>query len=268
MVDRGANAIEKLTRATPAVLSFATTPEGSTSSDSPQTVTLGNDGNAALVLSGLSTASSSFTLSGSSTCTSSTNRGKQRLLHHRRELCADGPWQPVDRCRINLGQQPERSGGSAVSPVERHRHAAERDRDSCTGKHQLHSRSDGAIGDGCVSGCDCAKWNGELHHRWRKCCSGNLHGVIFAIDLHSELPDGTLSATTHTITATLASDTDFASASGSAALTVTAIAPTITFTVPNHTYGDAPVTLAATSNSGAAITYSVVSGPATYLDPH
>ncbi len=74
---------------------------------------------------------------------------------------------------------------------------------------------------------------------------------------------GTLSATTHTITATLAADTDFATASGSAALTVTPIAPTITFTVPNHTYGDAPVTLAATSNSGAAIIYSVVSGPAT-----
>ncbi len=73
VVDRGANAIEKLTRATPALLSFATTPEGSTSSDSPQTLTLGNDGNAPLVLSGLSTATTSFTLSGSSTCTSSTN---------------------------------------------------------------------------------------------------------------------------------------------------------------------------------------------------
>ena len=41
------------------------------------------------------------------------------------------------------------------------------------------------------------------------------------------------------------------------------VTPTITFTVPNHTYGDAPFTLAATSNSGAPITYSVVSGPAT-----
>jgi hypothetical protein len=40
-------------------------------------------------------------------------------------------------------------------------------------------------------------------------------------------------------------------------------APTITFTVPNHTYGDAPFTVSATSNSSGAITYSVVSGPAT-----
>src|ERR1017187_6758223 len=40
-------------------------------------------------------------------------------------------------------------------------------------------------------------------------------------------------------------------------------APTISFSVPNHIYGDAPFTVAATSNSSGAITYSVVSGPAT-----
>jgi hypothetical protein len=44
---------------------------------------------------------------------------------------------------------------------------------------------------------------------------------------------------------------------------IVVIAPTITFTVPNHTYGDAPFTVAATSNSSGAITYSLVSGPAT-----
>ena len=47
-------------------------------------------------------------------------------------------------------------------------------------------------------------------------------------------------------------------------LTVKAeILPTITFTVPNHTYGDAPFTVSAASNSTGAITYSLVSGPAT-----
>jgi hypothetical protein len=39
--------------------------------------------------------------------------------------------------------------------------------------------------------------------------------------------------------------------------------PTIAFTVANHTYGDAPFSISATSNSTGAITYSVVSGPAT-----
>jgi hypothetical protein len=48
-----------------------------------------------------------------------------------------------------------------------------------------------------------------------------------------------------------------------ATFTVAGNAPTISFTVPNHTYGDAPITVSATSNSSGAITYSVVSGPAT-----
>ncbi len=40
------------------------------------------------------------------------------------------------------------------------------------------------------------------------------------------------------------------------------IPPTITFTVPNHTYGDPPFTVSATSDSAGAFTYSVISGPA------
>jgi hypothetical protein len=46
-------------------------------------------------------------------------------------------------------------------------------------------------------------------------------------------------------------------------VTVAAVVPTISFTVPNETYGVAPFTVAATSNSTGAINYSVVSGPAT-----
>lgn len=38
--------------------------------------------------------------------------------------------------------------------------------------------------------------------------------------------------------------------------------PAITFSVSDHTYGDAPFTVSATSNSTGAMTYSVVSGPA------
>jgi hypothetical protein len=45
--------------------------------------------------------------------------------------------------------------------------------------------------------------------------------------------------------------------------TATVGTPTISFTVPNHTYGDAPFTVSASSNSTGAFTYTVVSGPAT-----
>jgi hypothetical protein len=48
-----------------------------------------------------------------------------------------------------------------------------------------------------------------------------------------------------------------------ASFTVSAAAPTVTFTVSNQTYGVSPFTVSATSNSAGAITYSVVSGPAT-----
>ena len=72
-------------------------------------------------------------------------------------------------------------------------------------------------------------------------------------------PAGTVSAPTLvTVTAS------YNSSSQQAQVTINPIsAPTITFTVPNHTYGDAPFTVAATSNSPGAIAYSVVSGPAT-----
>jgi len=49
----------------------------------------------------------------------------------------------------------------------------------------------------------------------------------------------------------------------SASFAVSGEAPTITFPVTNKTYGVAPFTVTATSNSPGAITYSVVSGPAT-----
>jgi hypothetical protein len=56
---------------------------------------------------------------------------------------------------------------------------------------------------------------------------------------------------------------NYAAGIQTATFTVAGTAPTITFTVPNHTYGDGPFTVAAISNSSGAFTYSVVSGPAT-----
>jgi hypothetical protein len=82
------------------------------------------------------------------------------------------------------------------------------------------------------------------------------------------IPAGLLALGNDTFTANYtpdsASSSIYSSATGtSSAVTVSPVAPTITFTVPNHIYGDAAFTVAATSNSTGAITYSVVSGPAT-----
>jgi hypothetical protein len=71
-----------------------------------------------------------------------------------------------------------------------------------------------------------------------------------------------LAVGTHTLTATSLADNNYASATGSNTLTVLAL-PTITFSVLNHHTMDASFSVAATSNSPGAFTYSVVSGPAT-----
>ena len=83
---------------------------------------------------------------------------------------------------------------------------------------------------------------------------------------------GTINSSTLTITgvgtvvvaANQTGNTNYAAATQvTQSVVVNPAPPTITFTVPNHTYGDAPFTVSATSNSTGAMTYSVVSGPAT-----
>ncbi len=73
----------------------------------------------------------------------------------------------------------------------------------------------------------------------------------------------TLNVGSHAVAATLAADANYDSTSGTGTLTVTAAAPAIVFSVPDHDASDGPFTVAATSNSGGAFTYSVTGGPAT-----
>ena len=79
----------------------------------------------------------------------------------------------------------------------------------------------------------------------------------------------TISGSTVTLTgagtvvlqASEAADSNYTAATKNATFTVGLATPTITFTVPNQTYGAAPFPVSATSNSTGAFTYSVVSGP-------
>ncbi len=70
---------------------------------------------------------------------------------------------------------------------------------------------------------------------------------------------------THTITANYAGVAGgFAASTGSTSLVVTPLAPNLTFApIPNQTYGTAPFAVSAKSASSGAVTYVVVSGPAT-----
>jgi hypothetical protein len=75
----------------------------------------------------------------------------------------------------------------------------------------------------------------------------------------------TLAAGTNSLTAHYGGDTNYtASVSAAQTVTVTGTSQTITFpAIPNHAYGDPPFALTATASSGLAVSYTVVSGPAT-----
>jgi hypothetical protein len=71
-------------------------------------------------------------------------------------------------------------------------------------------------------------------------------------------------AGTVTLQASQAATTNYTAATATTSFSVSGATPTLTFaSIPNQTYGVAPFTVSATSNSTGAITYSVISGPAT-----
>jgi len=75
-------------------------------------------------------------------------------------------------------------------------------------------------------------------------------------------PTSSLLPGTYAITVTEAADSYYGSSSGTGSLTVDGITPTISFSIPEKHAVDAAFTVAASSNSAGAITYSLVSGAA------
>jgi hypothetical protein len=93
---------------------------------------------------------------------------------------------------------------------------------------------------------------------------GNVNATAVPTGGTATLTVTTLATGTHTLTARYGGDTNYtASVSGVQTVTVSETTQTITFpAIPNHVYGDPPFTLSATASSGLAVSYSVVSGPA------
>ena len=175
VADSGLPQIVKLDLADPPSLTFAQTVVGETSSDSPQAVTLVNDGNAPVLFttptSGSNPAiSQGFTIGSRSSCPQQTPGGQPALLA------------PGAECTDLI----------SFTPLQ----------------------------------------------------AGTISGELVSTD-------NSLNGSGSTQTVPLN------------ALALQAIAPTLTFSVPNQTLGTPPFTVAAVSNSPGSITYSVVSGPAT-----
>jgi sugar lactone lactonase YvrE len=262
VVDRGTNTIQELTRATPAPLSFATTSEGATSSDSPQTVTLTNDGNASLVLSSLATASANFSLSGSSTCSSSTTLVSNGTCNISVSFAPTSPGSPLTDAVTIADNNLNVAGAMQTVPL------------SGIGTQQTAVVT---VAPATISySTSSTTLSATVAYLG---ATAPIGGVIFTIDGGSAVPatcvgsaslltctasypTGTLSATlvtlTHTIAATLAADTDFATTSGTATLTVTPIALTAAIVGnPTKTYDS---TTAATLTSANFQLTGVVTG--------
>jgi hypothetical protein len=93
---------------------------------------------------------------------------------------------------------------------------------------------------------------------------GTCTGSASPLSCSASYNTASLPAGSYAIVATEATDSNYAAASNtaSASLIISQTTATITFTVPNHTYADAPFAVSASSSSTGAFTYSVVSGPA------
>jgi hypothetical protein len=94
--------------------------------------------------------------------------------------------------------------------------------------------------------------------------NGMSLGVVTVESSSAALTTSTLQAGSNSIVAVYSGDSNFAGATSQPiSQVVDAIAPTITFSVPTQTFGEGPFPVSAISNSGGAITFSLVSGPAT-----
>jgi len=256
VADVGNNTVVKLDFADPPSLSFASTAVGSTSSDSPQTLTLANIGNAPLTFPVPGTGSNpvisdGFTIN-SSTCPQLTSSSSPGTL-------ASG-----SSCTNLISFMPTTVGSISGSLVttDNHLNAA---------APGYTTQSIALSGTG-TAGTPTIIFTVPNHTYgdapFTVSATSNSTGA-FTYSVVSG--PATISGSTVTLTgagtvvlqASEVADSNYVATTNNSTFTVAAGTPTIIFSVPNHTYGDAPFTVSAASNSTGTFTYTVVSGPAT-----
>jgi sugar lactone lactonase YvrE len=278
------NAVKELNFAAPPALSFAPTVVGAISSDSPQSVTITNDGNAALSFPDLGSAGANptgaadFPLDSSTTCPEVSSSGTPDAL-------AAG-----SSCIYAINFMPTAAG-------------------STTGLLSVTDTSLNAVGPGYATQSITLSGAGIAPDATHTTVTALPSPVTAAqpVMLTATVSDTTTPATVptggvsftdtvgttlvslnggvavplvagtatlpvtltvvgvHTITANYAGVSGtIAGSTGSASLTLAAIVPTLSFTpIAAQTYGNPPFAVSATSASTGAVTYAVVSGPAT-----
>ncbi|HWZ01536.1 MAG TPA: hypothetical protein VNX17_10665 [Edaphobacter sp.] len=257
VADSGNTAVVKLDFADTPSLSFASTAVGSNSSDSPQTVTVTNIGSGALIFpvpgAGLNPSiAAGFTIGGSSTCPQLTSTSSLGTL-------VAGA-----SCTNLISFSPTTVGSISGSLAMTDNHLNAPAPTYVTQSIALSGTA--TAGTPTITFTVADHTYGDLP--FTISASSNSTGTFTYTVVSGP---ATISGSTVTVTGTgtvvlqasEAADSNYTANTQNASFVVAALAPAINFTVPNHTYGDAPFTVGATSDSTGAFTYTVVSGPAT-----
>jgi len=257
VTDTSNNAVVKLDFADAPSLNFVSTAVGSTSSDSPQTVTLTNIGNAPLTFpvpaAGLNPSiASGFTIGNGSTCPQLTSSSSPGTL-------ASG-----SSCTNLISFTPTTVGSfsGSLAMTDDHLNAAA----PGYATQSIALSGTGAAAAPTIIFAVAPHVYGDTP--FTVSASSNSTGAFTYTVISGP---ATISGSTVTLNgagtvmlqASEAADTNYLTATQNATFTVAAGTPTIIFSIPNHAYGDAPFTVSATSNSTGSFTYSVVFGPAT-----
>jgi sugar lactone lactonase YvrE len=255
VADEGSGAVKKLDFADAPSLNFASTAVGSTSSDSPQTITMTNIGNAALTFPvparGLNpTVTAGFTISGS--C-------PQLTANSSAATQAPGAY-----CTNVISFTPIATGSISGSLV-----TADNNLNAAAPGYATQSSAlsgTGTLGTPTIVFVVANHAYGDAP--FTVSASSNSTGTFtYSVVSGPATISGSIVTLTGAGTVVLqtseAADTGYNAATMNATFTVATGTPTIVFVVANHAYGDAPFTVSASSNSTGTFTYSVVSGPAT-----
>jgi len=260
IADRGNNRVLKLGVSGPPTLTFASTAVGATSSDSPQTVTLENIGNASLSFpppgsGGNPSISTGFAIGNSSTCPQLTSISTAPTLAAGTSCTDLISFAPVEVGSISGSMVTTDNNLNATGSTQ----TVTLNGTATQGSQTITFTPPTSPVTYGVAPITLSATGGA---------SGNA--VIFSI----VSGPGTVSGSTLTINgggtvvvaANQAGNTNYLAATQvTQSVVVNLASQTITFTPPTTpvAYGVSPITLSATATSGLTVTFSVVSGPGT-----
>jgi hypothetical protein len=255
--DVGSSTVVKLDFADAPSLSFASTAVGSISSDSPQTVTLTNIGNAALTFpvpgAGLNPSIPvGFTIGNSSTCPELTSSSSPGTLASGSSCTNLISFTPAALGPISGSLVTTDDNLNATAPGYATQSIALNGTGAAGTPTIIFAVANHTYGDAPFTVSATSNSTGAFTYT---VVSGPATISVSTVSLKG--------AGTVVLQASEAADSNFSATTQNATFTVATGTPVITFTVANHTFGDAPFTVSATSNSTGAFTYTVLSGSAT-----